>query len=704
MLEAIREMGKKILGDNAENLLDNLIREDLSPEIKGKKQHLVIINYRIFDKTIDIDFEEISDNTARKYLWVGNADAANSPQKYLTTNNLSYLLSQTIPNLIEITKKHSLMNNLLTLSLSEMFKDLEFSGRNRYLIDWAKVNILGEKLNIFSEVNNSLKKEYDEYTKLRKTAKEEKKEINDKEKYIFEKLLTEIESKILEIIKSKKHLTKKEIRLYTLKINDKLMVEEKEYQDLIVKEKIDSLFAQDRSNICSCCNENKPFTDSPRFAKAKSALGCYITDKVGFSSNLSGAFSKNFILCQDCYKMLLVGEIFIRNNLYSRLGGLDLYIIPQFLQPVNINSSRLAKWAEYISGTFNSAKSLRQLKEFENKLDQYRDFELEKNSYIINLLFWKKGTGAETKVLKLIKDVPPTRLELLKQNTNEAKDIGDRLLGQSNQWMIDMQTIYFLIPLRKSQNNIEYRKILSLYDSIFTGKPVSYSFLIRQFVELAQVYRFKRAKAYNVTANAEKEKWDEKKWYSKLINAILNSNLFLLYLLKLKLLKEGEDMDYNNLPLKEEIKQFIKEMKYDNKQKIAMFLLGYLIGEIGNAQSKLTDSHAKPILNKINFEGMNPNKLIRLTNEVFEKMNQYKVFSKKENARVPLLFFNIGLFNEYKTILDKEITNWDLSDQENVFYVLSGYAYVTHRALKHSKESESKSQDKEEVKTDESKD
>ncbi|MBI4688927.1 MAG: hypothetical protein HY754_01435, partial [Nitrospirae bacterium] len=317
MLEAIREIGGKILADNSDNLLDNLIREDLTPEIKGKKQHLVIINYRIFDKVIDIDFEEISDNTAKKYLWVGNADAANSPQKYLTTNNLSYLLSQAVPNLIEITETHSPMNKLLTLSLNEMFKDLEFSGRNRYLIDWTKVNVIGEKLNIFCEVNNNLKKEYDEYTKLHKTAKEGKKEINDKGKYIAEKLLTEIESKILEIIKSQKRLTKKEIRLYTLKINDKLMVEEKEYQDLIVKEKIDSLFAQDRSNICFCCNKNKPFTDSPKFAKAKSALGCYITDKVGFSSNLSGAFSRNFILCQDCYKMLLVGEIFIRNNLYS---------------------------------------------------------------------------------------------------------------------------------------------------------------------------------------------------------------------------------------------------------------------------------------------------------------------------------------------------------------------------------------------------
>lgn len=236
MIEAIREIGKKVLGDNSDNLLDNLIREDLSLEIKGKKQHLVIINYRIFDKTIDIDFEEISDNTAKNYLWVGNADK-NNPQIYFTTNKLSYLLSQTIPNLIEKTEKHSPMNKLLTLSLNEMFKDLNFSGKCRYLIDWEKIKVSGEKLNILDGIDNKLKKEYDEYHQLPETTDEDKKKKIEKGKLLSKNLLKELESKILKIIKSQKHLLKKEISLYTLKINGRLMVEEKEYQELIVKEK-----------------------------------------------------------------------------------------------------------------------------------------------------------------------------------------------------------------------------------------------------------------------------------------------------------------------------------------------------------------------------------------------------------------------------------------------------------------------------------
>jgi CRISPR-associated protein Csh1 len=619
---------------------------------------------------------------------------------------MSYLLSQTIPNLVAITLENNPLNKLLRLVLKEMFADLKFSGRGRYLLDWKKVNILGEKLQVFDNSDDSLKlkKGYEEYVKLSEIPEKEqddkkKKEKTEKGKDLSKGLIKAIESKIWESIKTKKQLTKKEVSLFTLKINDKLMIDDEEYREIIIKEKIDSLFEQDKKKTCSCCNERKPFTDSPKFAKAKSALGCYITDKIGFSSELSGEFSKNFILCKDCYKEVLVGEVFVRNNLRSYIGGLDLYIIPKFLFPIEFSSEKMSRWAEYIQGTFNSAKYLQGLRMFEDKLEEYRDFEAAKNNFILNLLFWRKGTGAETRVLRLIKDVPPTRLDTLRKTASAIKDKGDILLGNSDQWVIDLQNIYYLIPLKKTQNDIEYRKILSLYDAIFAGKPVSYSFLISQFVELAQIYKFKITKSYHITAKADN--WDEEKWNKELINSILRDNLFLLYLRRLNLLKVGgENMDYNSLQLNEQIKNFLKELGYD-EPKIALFLLGYLIGEIGNAQSRLTESRTKPILNKITFEGMNSNKLIRLTNEVFEKLNQYKVFSKKDKTRVPLLVFYGGVFAEYKSLIDKQIKNWDFPDHESVFYVLSGFAYATHKAPKTSLQEDQNEQMKRGVKGNE---
>lgn len=676
MIEAIKEIGRIRLKGNGDilDVIDSLTL-DLPIEIKAKK-HLVILNYDIFDKQVDVDFEEINEKTSQAYLWVGN-EAGNNPQIYFTTNNVSYLISQTIPNLAEKTSKGSDLQKLMQLAIKEIFYDLKLSGRYRYILDIEKIRLAEE--------------EY--LTKLLEKIKRETKD----EKEIFKHILKDVEAKVVSYIKSKTSLAQKDIGLYVLKINGKLMTDNKDYQELVAIIKIDSLF-DEKKGICSSCNRIAYITDSPEFAKAGSALGYYSTDKIGFSSNLSGKFKKNFVLCKDCYTKHLAGEVFVRNNFSSYIGGINLYIIPQFLLSTRINHQKLNKWAEYISFSFDSAKLVKEIEAFQKKIADYMEFEDIKNNYLLNLLFYKSGQR-NIKVLKLIKDVPPSRLDILRKTTNEVKDTGDSLFGVSNQWSIDLQSIYYIIPLRKTKEDrgfrIEFKKILELYDAIFSGKPVSYDFLIDQFVELAQVYRFEKFDAYNIGRQQNPD--------LGLVYALLKANLLFLYLEKLNLLKLGGGiMDYESLQLDEGMKAFIKDMRYD-EAKTALFLLGYLIGEIGNAQYKLTDSHTKPILNKINFEGMNPDKLKRLTNEVFEKMNQYKVFSKKDKSRLPLIVFNQGIFNEYKKLIDKELTNWQPSDHENVFYVLSGYAYSTHKALASTSQNVSKDEAKEEVKKNEQK-
>lgn len=356
MIEAIKEIGGKILKEDETKVLDNLTR-DLPFEKKGEKQHLVILN--IFKKRIEIDFEEVKDETSQKYLWIGK-EAGNNPQIYFTTDNLGYLISQTIPNLVKKTSEGSKLGSLLRRVKKEIFYDLGLSGRYRYILDIGKIGFV--------------EKEY--MNKLIKKAKRETK----KQKEIFKSILKDAEAKVIEYIKSKTGgLTQKDIGLYTLKINNRLMTDYKEYRELIVNEKIDSLFGKQKK-LCSSCNEDKPVTDNPEFAKAKSALGYYTTDKVGFSSDLSGKFTKNFIVCKDCYTKLLVGEVFIRNNLLSYIGGLSLYIVPKFIFPAEFSSTQLDKWAKYIQSSFNSAKSLDGLKAFEEKLDEYREFEGSKNN------------------------------------------------------------------------------------------------------------------------------------------------------------------------------------------------------------------------------------------------------------------------------------------------------------------------------------
>jgi len=103
-------------------------------------------------------------------------------------------------------------------------------------------------------------------------------------------------------------------------------------------------------------------------------------------------------------------------------------------------------------------------------------------------------------------------------------------------------------------------------------------------------------------------------------------------------------------------------------------LLGYLVGEIGNAQSG-AGHKKKPILDKINFQGMGTDKLMRLSNDVLEKLRQYDRLQYNEDTHSVL-----------KRLMDNNIEKWNLSDQENVFYTLSGYAVSNYLTRKRSKD------------------
>ena len=99
-------------------------------------------------------------------------------------------------------------------------------------------------------------------------------------------------------------------------------------------------------------------------------------------------------------------------------------------------------------------------------------------------------------------------------------------------------------------------------------------------------------------------------------------------------------------------------------------MLGYLVAEIGSAQYK-KDKKSKPILNKLNFAGMDKHQVIRLSNEVFEWMRIYEV-----------LQFNETVYAVSKTYLDEAFENWKLTPEEAVFFILSGYAFKTMKIMK----------------------
>ena len=112
-----------------------------------------------------------------------------------------------------------------------------------------------------------------------------------------------------------------------------------------------------------------------------------------------------------------------------------------------------------------------------------------------------------------------------------------------------------------------------------------------------------------------------------------------------------------------DIEQFLAENEFNTQQR-ALFYLGLLVNQV--AYSQRGQGHLKkPILKKISYQGMSLNDLKRLYVDVFEKLVQY-------NALYP----DVEKYNTLcKHYFDRSDNLWELSEFENVFYLLSGYAY-----------------------------
>ena len=111
------------------------------------------------------------------------------------------------------------------------------------------------------------------------------------------------------------------------------------------------------------------------------------------------------------------------------------------------------------------------------------------------------------------------------------------------------------------------------------------------------------------------------------------------------------------------IQEFMQRMGYKKPAHIALFYLGRALNRVAFKQSD--SSHdKKPVLNKVDFNGMDWFKIMRLQTDLREKTQQYSL----HNAMEPLL----QRFYQYMPISAEQ---FDVSPQESLFFLFAGYSY-----------------------------
>lgn len=651
LLEAVALIGRTLAG--AGDPIADLVKPPPRKPLKGETIYLVKLNFQTggAQPLLAADVQEIDDTALKHYRWVGN-NVGNRPQFYLTTDQLKYLVGQAPVNLLARLEEAGLENGSLYRRLSALvesfFHKLPDGSR---VLDPQRLGLATEDV-------------------IAATWEESEGKPLERVKAVVAAVTEVVKKWALEQLE----LKAAEAALWTVLVDGNPLAADPDYALVLLRGK-DGAGDESGPGVCSICGaEDRPVT--PDFTQL-SFLKYYINDKLGAAAGVTvEGFARNFQACRDCFRGLLLAERFIQDNLSLRVGRLPFLVLPAFLREPGLSRTDLAAWTERLktrvgafadfSGWMESIAGRRGLEAELQDLLEEMPYE---NAALLNFLFYQKSKS-EFRVLSLIKDVAPSRIAQLLRHSHKLAHHAAALLG-SDRWWLDLTAIYHLIPLSEGPRGAEYKKLLHIYHSLLMRAPVERALLIREFVALAKIYHTGNYSGTNVRPKAGNEEWE---WTRRLLQA----NLFLKFLQEENLLRGGRSLsaplEMEAVLLPEEMRAYLSTMAYDGPE-TALFLLGYLLNQVGQKQRERGYEN-KPVLEKVNYAGMPWAKVVRLANILVDQLRQHDILKYHE-----------GLFAVMKKLFDAHRPGahqqeWPLSPEENVFYLLSGYAYGTRVALK----------------------
>jgi len=623
MQEAIYELGEIILNETS----------GFTPYIKplkiinknGKTLNVMKINFDTINKKISFDtIEEMNQKTAEKYLFFGRYGGPNKLQFYSSSANMSNHLHQTFTGLLEQLEE-SYLKDTVKKVLEDFYFDTQLKdNRYRYILKIEKLDPnLGKTEDIIKDI----------------------KENKDK--------IKEIEKKVKEFLKNNYNLSLNDFGLYTVYIDGKSVHEYDEYRELVKKVLKINTSEQKKSQKessnplqeCTFCG----IKGQLNYSLKEFSIKYYTTNLKIFASNFQD-YEKTLILCPECEKKIIVGQKYLANNLNTYLAQMQLFILPNFLFEKPTDLEDLENFSDNIKESFSLVKSYKNIENARTTLKEIENYYSEKRFFFnMDIIFYKPSNQA-TKIIKIIKDIDPN-IFLLIQNSLEKANNQNSILS-NNGYRVSLESLLYLIPVKKVNNTpTNYKYIVNLYEKIFKLVKIDLKELIKNYIKLLGAIQRNRKEYFGSQENAS------------LQSTLIQQIKFYLFLRNLNLIRKEDFMNVKDLNLKNEFKEYLSTMNYD-EQKTALFLLGYLMGEIGKQESTRTEDRRKPILNKLSYKGADLSKIRKLSLTIFNKLRQEKI-----------LRYNESIYSEFRRLFDKNEENWNLNDYENEFYILSGYAY-----------------------------
>jgi CRISPR-associated protein Csh1 len=628
VLDSLQKLGKQL------DFFDNIIKY---PNVReGEERYLVRVVFDLDEKKVTADPRKYQRELAKEYLWVGNTfRAAREKAARLTTDNLKkYLMESTDNGEADKTQWRFVKENLIsnTLALVQMFRQKGLST--------SKIDELGK---ILSELEGTF--------------------IKGGGSVVFENF--------------EKHLERQAV-LYTVCVrkSGKLieLAKHEGYRDFL--RLVIGMPGDVREGTCHVCGLTKQVLPDPALPSG-SLLKVWTKDKKGFIAGLSDsdeARIRSFVMCIECRDEILSGWGYVKEklNLPIARASFNAYLIPavqgEFTKDI------LDKLSSQVKNAFDAVVSYDGLLNFEKALKDISEMIFKESWYSVSVVFGKPES-AHFKLLSLIQDVPITDLHKLREQINKISNDACTFFGGDRRvWYLGFSDIYRLLPLRKGRrgSELDWQQLVELFSSMLSLSPYPRCRLIKCAVLLAKVYRFQ---LFDIYSNILKPKARESD--RELCRALLKFNYLFKLLEVMGVVGRAESEVGEGVPITEwesderlrKIGEWFREIGYSGLQQ-GLFLLGYLVGEVGKAQYDKRDEK-KSILNKIDFNGMKAEKVITLSNQILKSLRDYRLLNAS----------NERIYYHAKKLLEKHLSELRVNPVENAFYLLSGYAFSTYIRL-----------------------
>lgn len=474
---------------------------------------------------------------------------------------------------------------------------------------------------------------------------------------------------------------KREVQYVTLSIEGRPIAQESAYRRYVLSILLDKPFQEEGvvEGQCHLCGNVELVTANLKPLRIK----VYINDKVSFAGALrEDGFFERYSICRTCYTYLLIADRLLEQELEVQLLQSPVFLIPELVrQP----SKDLDRVRQVLQGIRQEATELGRVTRLQQTTGHLKRIAQERAaSYAtLTLLFHEKQNMA-VKIREVVAEVPPSRVQRVIVAINQINDAAEPgswaepFVGRADQsWFGGLNDLLATLPIRRSEGRPVIRPALILTRQLLQQEPIALTSLHAAFMEGVRAIRGTHTGYWLVW-----REWADRSPSAEEVDRVLRAYLGRTLALRLVTREVGCTSFGGasvSMSVPEPYRTVMRELGL-SEQEQSLFLLGVLLARVASEQYRSDQSKTKPVLEKLNYTGMSLPRMTVFVNELFDKLRQYRLLSGDYAAENELLFAEaVQGITRYRS-------QWPLTDAENVYFVLAGYAYETGRMIRRGRD------------------